>query len=199
MTESNELERIQRKFATPWYNRFFPQLIISVFRSYTNAFDYLKLCTLPESRRHLKALLLLIFTFVPNCILRLWILLFFSFVFGIWKSCMCFIWMHKNVLSAGSKSVPGVVCGDVDIYIHIYIYIYVGKSLFLLILVYIFINWNVYQGWRICRYVYFILFKVWIVSYQNCDALGLVLCFFIISLYILSCVFIVIYVLFSVC
>jgi hypothetical protein len=98
MTESNELERMQRKFAASWYNRFFPQFVISLCRSYTNAFDYLKLCILPESRRHLKALLLLIFTFVPNCILRLWIFLFFSFVLGIWKSFMCFIWTHKIFL-----------------------------------------------------------------------------------------------------
>lgn len=118
MTESNELERIQRKFAAPLYNRFFPQFVISVCRSYTNTFDYLKLCTLPESRRHLKALIMLIFTFVPNCILRLWILLFFSFVLRIWKSFMCFIWTHKNFPSVGSKSVLGVVCGDVDIYIY---------------------------------------------------------------------------------
>jgi hypothetical protein len=42
VTESNELERIQKKFAAPWYNRSFPHFIISVCRSYTNAFDYLK-------------------------------------------------------------------------------------------------------------------------------------------------------------
>jgi hypothetical protein len=66
-----------------------------VYVSYTDAFGYLKLCTLSLRKRYLKALLLLIFTFVPNCVLHLWILLFFSFVLGIWKWVMCFISTQK--------------------------------------------------------------------------------------------------------
>jgi hypothetical protein len=199
MTESNELERIQTKFAAPWYSRFFPQFIISVCRSYTNAFDYLKLCTLPESRRHLKALLLLIFTFVPNFILRLWILLFFCFVLEIWKNFMCFIWTHNNFPSVGSKSVPDVVCGDVDTHTHTHIYIYRKKV--------VSVDFSLYIYWLKClsglknvyRYVYFILIKVWVVIYRNCDALGFVFLCFSLFLFIFYLVFLLLFMCYFLC
>jgi hypothetical protein len=123
MTESNELESIQSKFAAPRYNRCFSQFIISVCSSYTNALNYLKLCTLPESWQHLKALLFLIFTFFQIV----------SFAFG--YSC-------SSLTCLESERVLCVLYGRTKIFllleanlflvvfVEMLIYVYIGKNCF---------------------------------------------------------------------
>jgi hypothetical protein len=84
-TDANKLERIQQRFATLCFNRFFPQ----VRYNYSLVLEELKLHTLYIRRHRLDASFLLKFTLVWNSALPFWKLLVSEFLLGISETLHC--------------------------------------------------------------------------------------------------------------